>query len=96
MEISKEQIEKIASLARLELKDEEKKIYQKQFKDILGFVDTLQEVNVPVLDFLGLDNDSNNQLREDRAVSCEEDERLIAINQSPEIEFDQFKVGRVL
>lgn len=96
MEINKSQIEKIAQLARLELSEKEKMKYQEQFKSILGFIDSLQEVDVSDLDVLGVGGDFSNQLREDVVLDCPEDEKVLAINQTKEIENKQIKVKRVL
>ena len=96
MEISKEQIEKIATLAKLELSEAEKNKYQEQFADILNFVDLLKEVDVSDLDVLGVNSDFKNQLRDDEVFVCSDDERIVAIDQATEIENDQFKVKRVL
>lgn len=96
MEISKEQIEKIATLAKLELSEAEKNKYQEQFADILSFVDLLKEVDVSDLDVLGVNSDFKNQLRDDEVFVCPDDEKIVAINQATEIENDQFKVKRVL
>ena len=96
MEMNKSQIEKIAQLARLELSEEEKIKYQEQFKSILGFIDSLQEVDVSDLDVLGLSGDFSNQLRNDVVLDCLEDEKELAINQAKEVENKQIKVKRVL
>jgi len=40
-----EVVEKVAKLARLELKEEEKELFAKQFRDILSFVEKLKEVD---------------------------------------------------
>lgn len=96
MEINKEKIEEIALLARLELSDKEIDVYQRQFKDILNFVDILQEVDCSNVEFLGIDNQLDSQLRDDIVRDCPADERKTAIDQSPGMEDDQFKVSRVL
>lgn len=46
MSITTEQIEHIAKLSRLELKDAEKDTFAKEFNDILAYVEQLQEVDV--------------------------------------------------
>jgi len=94
--MNKSQIEKIAQLARLELSEEEKIKYQEQFKSILGFIDSLQEVDVSDLDVLGLSGDFSNQLRNDVVLDCLEDEKELAMNQAKEVENKQIKVKRVL
>lgn len=43
--INKDQIEKIANLARIELSEKEKELYSQQLSGILGFVEKLSEVD---------------------------------------------------
>lgn len=45
MKLTKEQVQKIAQLARLELTDEEMEKYAGQLTDILNYVDMLQELD---------------------------------------------------
>ena len=46
MEITKKEIEHIAELAKLELTDEEKKIYGAQLKDILVWMEKLNKADI--------------------------------------------------
>jgi len=43
--IDRETVLKVAELARLKLTEEEIELYSKQLKDILEFVNTMNEVN---------------------------------------------------
>lgn len=45
MSISREQVDHIASLARLNLTDEEAELYREQLSDLLGFFDKLSELD---------------------------------------------------
>lgn len=45
--ISVAEVERLADLARLSLTAEEKTFFQKDIESILGFIDTIQEVQVP-------------------------------------------------
>ncbi|MCK4539851.1 Asp-tRNA(Asn)/Glu-tRNA(Gln) amidotransferase subunit GatC [Candidatus Parcubacteria bacterium] len=96
MNFKKKEIEHIANLARLELSGEELDIYGKQLSDILGYIEQLQEVDTegvePTAQITGLEN----SWREDEARAWDDSERINAINQSPEVEEGQIKVGRVL
>lgn len=46
MAITTEEVKKIAKLARLKLTDEELALYRKQLGDVLGYIETLSEVDV--------------------------------------------------
>lgn len=96
MTINKEEIEKIANLAKLDLNENEKEKYAQQFSSILSFIDTLNELNISGDQILGLESDASNQLRGDEVFSCDEDSRKLSLSQSPEIENNQIKVKRVL
>lgn len=58
--ISDEQVEHIAELARLNLSADDVEKYKGQFNDILGYIDTLQEVDtadvMPTSQVTGLTN----------------------------------------
>ena len=65
MKISKQEIEKIAHLARLEIDESQTKKMAEQLSDILQYIDKLKDVNV---DGVKLSSDvafMNNVLRED-------------------------------
>jgi len=96
MELDKEQIKKIAKLARLELSDKEIEKYGSQLSVVLKYVEQLGEVDTdnvsPTAQITGLEN----VLREDEVVDWDEKERENALNQAPELEDNQIKVRRVL
>jgi aspartyl-tRNA(Asn)/glutamyl-tRNA(Gln) amidotransferase subunit C len=96
MAISKEDIKKVAGLAKLELTDIEIEKYQQQLGKILEYIDVLQEADVSDLEILGLGDESVNQTRIDQAISWSQDEVDIALNQVIDKEGPQVKVNRVL
>ncbi len=96
MKLKKEEIDHVATLARLDLTDQEKEMYQNQLSDIFGYIDQLSEVNVegvePTAQVTGLEN----VYREDKIKVWDNDERITALEQAPELEDGQVKVKRVL
>lgn len=96
MLISKEEIKKIAQLARLELNDIEIEKYQEQLSSILGYIDKLKEVKTSNLAILGLESGEYNKTRIDEVLICSEKEQKIVLDQISEIENGQAKVGRVI
>lgn len=96
MKIDKEQIQRIADLARLDLSDDELEKYRNQISDILVYIDQLQEVNTdnvePTAQITGLEN----VLREDEICEWDKEESEKALNQAPELKNNQVKVKRVL
>lgn len=84
MNLSKEEVLKIANLARIELSEKEIEKYQHELTDILNFVRQLDEVNTnniePVAQITGLENVSRkdkvdyNFTREEMMASALESE----------------------
>jgi aspartyl-tRNA(Asn)/glutamyl-tRNA(Gln) amidotransferase subunit C len=96
MKLKKEDIRHIADLARLELTEEELSKYGSQLSDVLEWVSQLNEVDTenikPTAQVTGVEN----ILREDVVNNWDDSERRTAINQAPEIEDGQYRVGRIL
>ena len=96
MGLSRSEIKHIADLARLDLTDQELKIYGDQLSNVLSYIDQIKEVDTtnvePTAQVTGLEN----VLREDRVENWDPDEREAALKQAPEMENNQVKVKRVL
>jgi aspartyl-tRNA(Asn)/glutamyl-tRNA(Gln) amidotransferase subunit C len=94
--LTKKDIQHIANLARLELSEEELKLYGEQLSAILGYINQLQEVDTtdvePTAQVTGLEN----AWREDRVEAWAQDEIQTSLNQAPEIKGGQIKVKKVL
>ena len=96
MKLSEKEIQHIADLARLELSEEEKKIYGKQLSHVLDYIDQLKEVDTAGIEPTAQVTGIENVYREDRVAVRKEDEVESALNQSPEKEGKQIKVKRIL
>jgi len=96
MKLSKEEIQHIANLARLELTAEEQKKYGSQLSDVLSFIEQLKEVDTtdcePTAQVTGLEN----IFRPDEEEDWDKREVGEALKQAPELENEQIKVKRVL
>lgn len=96
MQLSKQDIEHIAKLARLKLSEDELTKYGSQLSGILSYIDQLKEVDTegvePTAQVTGL----VNALRGDEVVEWDRTEVEIALKQAPELESGQVKVRRVL
>ena len=87
-------IEKVAGLARLQLSDEEKEIFQKQLDQILTHMEQLDR-----LDTTGVEPTSHaipihNAFREDEVTSSFPREEVLGI--APSEEDGHFKVPRII
>ena len=94
--IKKEDIEKVAFLARLELNEVEIKKYQEQLSDVLNYIDTIQELGDLDMEVLGLTADNFNQCREDEVIEWDPQGLKLAKKQFIDQEDGQVKVNRVL
>lgn len=94
MSLSREEVEHIALLARLNLTDEEKERYREQLSSILDHFAKLQQLdtsNVPPLSSVLADE---MPLRDDKAGACLPPDQLL--KNAPQAEDNQFRVPPVL
>lgn len=93
--LSREDVLKLAHLARLELSEDEIKQYQTELSEILGYVDLLQKVNVtgvePTYQVTGL----SNIMRKDKIIDYGTNQKNLLKN-AVALEGSQIKVKRVL
>jgi len=92
--LTKEQVEHVALLARLELSDEEKEKYATQLSAILEYAEALNKVDTenvpPTAHVLPL----KNVFREDRVCAHLANEKALA--NAPDREGNYFRVPRIL
>ncbi len=75
MSLTREEVLKVAELARLEFREEEIGEFQQQLNDILGYVEVLNEVDTEGVEPLISVHDGINRLRKDevrRSLTTEE------------------------
>jgi len=92
--IDNQTIDKIANLAKLEFKAEEKEAIKSDMNKILEFVDKLQELDVENVEPLVFMTEGTNVLREDDAEDCLSQEEVL--RNAPKKDSDYFKVPKVL
>lgn len=92
--LTKEEVLKIADLARIYLTDEEVENLQKDLSVILGYVEELKKVNVdgiePTYQVTGL----TNVFRPDKPIMAENRDEITA--NAPEIKDGYYKVKAIL
>lgn len=96
MEITKNKIEEIASLARVSLKDTEKEKYIKQIASILDYFEQLKEVDTKDIDPLINPNPLISVMREDYAFNSNNGLKEDILAQTPERKIKYIKVKKVL
>lgn len=94
MELTKKEIEKIATLARLRLTEEEKEKFAKELSAILGYSEILRKVDTAHVDLNLAEGENTNQTRADVSVRSENQEKILA--NAPMREDDFIKVKSVL
>ncbi len=94
MKISKDEIEKIAHLARLEIDDQLKDTLSDQLSHILDYIDTLKDVDVQGVMPASGAAFMNNVLREDKTQDSPGPSVTLA--NAPERDEDFYTVPRVV
>jgi aspartyl-tRNA(Asn)/glutamyl-tRNA(Gln) amidotransferase subunit C len=94
--LTKDDVKKVAALARLDLTEEELEILPGQLSNVLNYIDQLKEVDtegvIPTAQVTGL----SDVWRADVAEDWPRDEAEAALNEAPEVFAHQVKVKKVL
>jgi aspartyl-tRNA(Asn)/glutamyl-tRNA(Gln) amidotransferase subunit C len=94
MKITKKEVEHVAHLARLELKEKDKEKFTEQLSDILTYVEKLNELDTKNTETTSHVISIENVFKEDvikDSISLDE-----ALNNSPEKEHKHFKVPKII
>jgi aspartyl-tRNA(Asn)/glutamyl-tRNA(Gln) amidotransferase subunit C len=94
MEVTGELIDKLADLARLQFKDEEKAGIKNDLQRMIAFVEKLREVDVSGTEPLLHMTDAMNVYREDQVKGSMQKETALA--NAPSAGSDYFKVPKVI
>jgi aspartyl-tRNA(Asn)/glutamyl-tRNA(Gln) amidotransferase subunit C len=92
--LTKEEIVKIAALARIELTESEVEKFQKDLSAVLEYVDALQKVDTTGLEIVSQVTGLENVQRPDVAVSADNREEIL--KNAPEIKDGYYKVKAIL
>jgi aspartyl-tRNA(Asn)/glutamyl-tRNA(Gln) amidotransferase subunit C len=93
--MNKEEILKLAELARLDITDEEAEAYKKDFEGILNYIDTIKNVDIEADEFYET-NFTRNSMRDDNDVYEAGSFTKDILAEAPNREGDYFKVKKVL
>lgn len=94
MSVTKEDVKKIAELARLEFSDSEIVNYTTEMNKILGYVEKLNELDTKDVEPLSHPIENSNVFRED--VTKISTEREKALGNAPDKTSEHFKVPKVI
>ncbi len=94
--ISREEVIKIASLARLELSEAEIEKMQKDLAGILDYIDQLNKVDVSGVEAEEIEIVLENVLREDTPISQVKETIEKMLSQAPALDGNHIKVKEIL
>lgn len=94
MEITREQVSRIADLARLELGDEKKEKFASQFSEIIGFMDKMNAISTEGVIPMYSPSENTSVLREDVVKKEYNREELLA--NAPKQDGKHFIVPKIL
>jgi aspartyl-tRNA(Asn)/glutamyl-tRNA(Gln) amidotransferase subunit C len=94
MKITKQEVEHVAKLGRLELSDQEKEKLTDQLSNILTYVEKLNELNTSGVEPTSHVLDINNVMREDVPHESLSQERALA--NAPEKAAGHYKVPKII
>ncbi len=84
MKLTAEELDRLADLARLRLAAEERGTYLEQLGAIIGYVESLQRVDVTGVDPTFRGTDLGQRLRPDAAEECDAEMRRVLLASAPE------------
>ncbi len=93
-QITRETVERIAELAKLQFRADEIDAFVKQFSDILQYIGEIEKLDLSGVEPLTHISDSTNVFREDTPHECLS--REVALSNAPKRNEGFFKVPKVL
>ncbi len=94
MKISKQEVDHVAKLARLELTDQEKELFTNQLSNILTYVDQLNKLDTKNVEPTSHVLDIKNVMREDVADQSLAQEKALA--NAPDKAAGHYKVPKII
>jgi aspartyl-tRNA(Asn)/glutamyl-tRNA(Gln) amidotransferase subunit C len=94
MDVNKQLVDKIATLAKLEFDEQAKEAIREDLEKMIGFVDKLNELNTENIEPLIYVTDEVNVLREDEVKQVITKEE--ALLNAPQKDSDYIKVPKVI
>lgn len=89
-----QEVQHVAKLARLQLTDEQLKLYQSQLSTVLKHIAKLSELDVEGLDPMAHSSDTSNRLDEDNPADSLAQSKVLSL--FPQIEGEYLAVPKVL
>lgn len=93
---TRDDVRRLASLARLELSTDETEVFTRQLGNVLEFVRQIQAVDTSSLDAASTTVESTDALREDCVMPSIKRNEVLAASPDADLDAGLFKVPRVL
>ncbi|HAK61098.1 MAG TPA: Asp-tRNA(Asn)/Glu-tRNA(Gln) amidotransferase subunit GatB [Nitrospiraceae bacterium] len=94
MKISKQEVEHVAKLARLELSEQEMTLYTGQLSDILTYIEKLNELDTSKVEATSHVLDIKNVMRDDVPAACLTQEQALA--NAPDKDAGHYRVPKII
>lgn len=94
--ISREEVEHIAELSRIELSEDEVQKFAREISDVLGYVRQLQEVDTEDVEPIAQVTGKTNVFREDEMVDCGDEAKGLIMRNCPDSQDGYIKVKQIL
>ena len=94
MQIGKDEVQRIAKLARLEISDTEQEAFSRQLSGILSYVEQLKKIDTTGVEPTAAVVGQTNVFRPDKSRACLSQEA--ALTNAPEAEDGHFRVPPIL
>jgi aspartyl-tRNA(Asn)/glutamyl-tRNA(Gln) amidotransferase subunit C len=94
VKVTEKDVEKVAKLARLGLKEEEKKRFTEQLSNILDYAETINKLDTKNVLPTSHAIPMKNVFRSDKAIPCDDVGSILA--NAPEQEDDMFAVPKIM
>ncbi len=94
MSITPQDVQRMASLARLRIDEPTQELFAKQFADIISYMDILAEVDTQGIEAMYSPSEHPTPLREDAA--CNEPKRAAVLSNAPKTDGQYFVVPRIV
>lgn len=94
MKITREEVARIADLARLELKEEKVEKFAFQFSDIIGYMDKMNSLDTSGVEPLYSPSENRSVMREDEAIK--DYQRKDLLSSAPDHDDEYLIVPKIL
>lgn len=94
--LTKEEVIKLAQLARISLSENELEKFQKELSTVLDYVEELKQLNVEGLEEVSQVTGLVNVQREDKAIDADEQTKQAIFKNAPEMKDGFYKVKAIL